>query len=158
MASVANAAESVWKALRAPGSVIVLRHSYEPGGVDPPGARLEDCSTQRNFDENGRAQAKRIGEAFKQNGIAVGTVWSSPRCRCLDTARLAFGQAQVLDALQGALNDEERRRRQLAEIKKVIASHESPVEALDLDQPLAIDLVESQARHGLDVIEDAESQ
>src|SRR2546429_9683930 len=87
-------AESVWDALRAPGAVVVLRHSYAPGGFDPPDARLEDCATQRNLDDNGRAQARRIGEAFRQHGIAVGTVLSSPRCRCLDTARLAFRQAQ----------------------------------------------------------------
>ncbi len=84
-------AESVWDAMRAPGSVVVLRHSYAPGGFDPPDARLEDCSSQRNLDENGRAQAARIGEAFRKNAIAVGKVLSSPRCRCLDTARLAFG-------------------------------------------------------------------
>jgi hypothetical protein len=35
-------AESVWEALRAPGSVVLLRHSYAPGGFDPPDAKLED--------------------------------------------------------------------------------------------------------------------
>lgn len=125
MASVANATDAIWEALRAPGSVVVLRHSYAPGAFDPPDARLDDCSTQRNLDENGRAQAGRIGEAFRQNGIAAGAVLSSPRCRCLDTARLAFGQAQSWHALQGALRDEERRRRQLAEITKAIAAHRS---------------------------------
>src|SRR5438309_11128032 len=98
-------AESVWDALRAPGSVVVLRHSYAPGGFDPPDARLEDCSTQRNLDESGRAQARRVGEAFKQRDVAVGAVLSSPRCRCLDTARLAFGHAEAWHPLQGALRD-----------------------------------------------------
>lgn len=124
-APVASAADPVWDALRTPGSVVVLRHSYAPGGFDPPDARLDDCSTQRNLDENGRAQAARIGEAFRQHGIAVGTVLSSPRCRCLDTARLAFGRAQSWEPLQGALRDQERRQRQLAEIKKTIAAHRS---------------------------------
>ena len=119
----ANAADAVWDALHAPGSVVVLRHSYAPGGFDPPTARLDDCSTQRNLDEHGHAQAKRVGEAFQKNGIAVGAVLSSPRCRCMDTARLAFGQAQSWDALQGALTDEKRRRRQLAEIRQAIAAH-----------------------------------
>ena len=77
-ASAAHAADAVWDALRAPGSVVVLRHSYAPGGFDPPDARPDDCSTQRNLDENGRAQAVRIGEAFRQNGLTVGTVLSSP--------------------------------------------------------------------------------
>ena len=123
--SVAHAAEPVWEASRAPGSVVVLRHSFAPGGFDPPDARIDDCSTQRNLDERGRAQARRIGDAFRQNAVAVGTVLSSPRCRCLDTARLAFGQAQPWDVLQGALNDVELRQRQVAEIKKAIAGHRS---------------------------------
>jgi len=122
-ASAASAADPVWDALRAPGSVVVLRHSYAPGGFDPPDARLDDCSTQRNLDENGRAQATRIGDAFRQHGVAVGTVLSSPRCRCLDTARLAFGRAQSWEPLQGALRDQERRQQQLAEIRKIMGAH-----------------------------------
>jgi phosphohistidine phosphatase SixA len=123
--SVADASPAIWEALRAPGAVVVLRHSYAPGTFDPPDARLEDCSTQRNLDDHGRGQAKRIGEAFRGNGIAVGAVLSSPRCRCLDTARLAFGQVEAWGVLQGALNDAERRQRQLGEIKKRIAAHGS---------------------------------
>lgn len=125
VASVAQAAEPVWEALRAPDAVVLLRHSFAPGTFDPPSARLDDCSTQRNLDESGRAQARRIGEAFRENGIAVGDILSSPRCRCLDTARLAFGRAQAWEVLQGALNDTELRQRQLAEIKKAIAARRS---------------------------------
>jgi phosphohistidine phosphatase SixA len=116
-------AESVWDALRAPGTVVVLRHSYAPGGFDPPDAKLEDCSTQRNLDDNGRIQARRIGEAFRANAITVGKVLSSPRCRCLDTARLAFGQVEPWGVLQGALNDAELRRSRLAETRKAIDAH-----------------------------------
>jgi len=108
--SVAQPDESVWDALREPGSIVVLRHSYAPGTFDPPTARLDDCSTQRNLDEAGRAQATRVGEAFRRNRIAVGDVLSSPRCRCLDTARLAF-------------NDTELRRRQVAEMRGAMAAH-----------------------------------
>jgi phosphohistidine phosphatase SixA len=122
---VAQAEESVWQVLREPGTVVVLRHSYAPGGFDPPDARLDDCSTQRNLDENGRAQARRIGEAFRGQGIAVGAVLSSPRCRCLDTARLAFGKVEAWEALQGALNDAERRRLQLDGMRRRIAAHRS---------------------------------
>jgi broad specificity phosphatase PhoE len=118
-----GAEESVWQALGTPGAVVVLRHSYAPGGFDPPDARLDDCSTQRNLDEDGRAQARRIGEAFRRHAVTVGTVLSSPRCRCLDTARLAFGRAQSWEPLQGALNDAERRRRQLDEMRQRIAAH-----------------------------------
>ncbi len=120
---VAAADDPVWDALRAPGAVVVLRHSFAPGGFDPPDSRLDDCSTQRNLDDNGRAQARRIGEAFRRQGIAVDTVLSSPRCRCLDTARLAFGKVEAWDVLQGSLNDAERRQAQLVEMRQRIAAH-----------------------------------
>jgi broad specificity phosphatase PhoE len=64
-------------------------------------------------------------EAFQQKGIAVGAVVSSPRCRCLDTARLAFGRVEAWEALQGALSDAARRQRQLAEIRQRIAEHQA---------------------------------
>jgi len=120
-----RADEAVWDALRQPGSVVVLRHSYAPGGFDPPAARLDDCTTQRNLDDNGRAQAGRVGEAFRANAIAVGAVLSSPRCRCLDTAQLAFAKVEPWVPLQGSLNDADLRRRQLAEIRQKIEAHQS---------------------------------
>ena len=123
--SPALAADSVWDALRTPGAVVVLRHSYAPGGFDPPDARLDDCSTQRNLDENGRAQARKVGEAFRQQNIEVSRVLSSPRCRCLDTGRLAFGEVQAWNPLQGSLRNDALRRQMVAEIKKTIADHQS---------------------------------
>jgi broad specificity phosphatase PhoE len=123
LASGANASDAIWEALREPGSVVIVRHSYAPGGFDPPDSKLEDCTTQRNLDDNGRAQARKIGEAFRSHGIAVGAVRSSPRCRCLDTARLAFGKVEPWGVLGGALRDADLRRRQLAEIQKAIDAH-----------------------------------
>jgi len=120
-ASVAQ--ESVWDALRVPGAVVVLRHSHAPGGFDPPGARLDDCSTQRNLDAAGRAQATRVGEAFREHGVAVGEVLSSPRCRCMDTGRLAFGRVEAWAPLQGALRDAGLRRRLVAQVSSRIAAH-----------------------------------
>ena len=120
----AGAAEDVWDALRAPGSVVILRHAYAPGTFDPPSARLEDCSTQRNLDAAGRAQAQRVGETFRAHGVTVGAVLSSPRCRCLDTARLAFGRVEPWIVLQGSLNDAQLRARLTAAIKARIAEHQ----------------------------------
>ena len=122
-ATAPGATEPVWEALRQPGAVVIVRHSYAPGAFDPPDARLEDCSTQRNLDAAGRAQARRIGEAFRAHAIAVGTVLSSPRCRCLDTARLAFGTAESWWPLQGALQDASLRQRLVGEIQARIAAH-----------------------------------
>jgi broad specificity phosphatase PhoE len=118
-----HASEAIWDALRAAGSVVVVRHSYAPGSFDPPDARLDDCTTQRNLDEAGRAQAARLGEAFRRRGITVGRVLSSPRCRCMDTARLAFGKVEAWNVLHGALRDADLRRRLLVPVRQTIAAH-----------------------------------
>lgn len=116
-------AQDVWEAMRAPGSVIVVRHAYAPGAFDPPDAKLEDCSTQRNLDDSGRAQARRMGEAFRAHDVTVGRVLSSPRCRCLDTARLAFKEPEPWPLLQGGRPNTEPLRSSVREIRKVMAAH-----------------------------------
>ncbi|XSC46512.1 hypothetical protein ACF1BQ_012260 [Bradyrhizobium sp. RDT10] len=67
----ADDAANAWKALRAGGHVALMRHADAPGGVgDPPGFRVEDCATQRNLSEKGRADAEKIGSRLKREGIA----------------------------------------------------------------------------------------
>ena len=68
--------------------VLLMRHALAPGIGDPVGYRLDDCSTQRNLNQVGATQAARIGGWLKQQGVVNAQVFSSPWCRCLDTARL----------------------------------------------------------------------
>lgn len=86
-------------ALRRGGVVIAFRHALAPGSFDPPGFTPGDCATQRNLNDEGRAQARRIGAWFAARGLAPARVRSSPWCRCLDTAQLAFGAAEPWAAL-----------------------------------------------------------
>lgn len=86
-------------ALRAGGVVLALRHALAPGTFDPPSFKLGDCSTQRNLSDEGRAQARRTGAWFVQRELRPATVRSSPWCRCIDTATLAFGRAEPWAAL-----------------------------------------------------------
>lgn len=82
------------KALQGGGHVILLRHaSTEPGIGDPPGYRLEDCKSQRNLSAAGREESKQLGEWLRARKVPIGDVRSSLWCRCLETARLAFGKA-----------------------------------------------------------------
>src|SRR5262245_20392701 len=80
---------SAWPALRAGAHVALMRHADAPGGAgDPPGFRLEDCATQRNLSDKGRADAAKIGAWLKAEGIRIEKILSSPWCRCMETARL----------------------------------------------------------------------
>ena len=85
--------------LRRGGVVVAFRHARAPGTFDPPGFRLGDCSTQRNLSDEGRAQARNIGQWFKARELQPHKVLSSPWCRCIDTATLAFSPPQIVSAL-----------------------------------------------------------
>lgn len=89
-----------WAALQQPGAIALMRHALAPGGGDPEGFTLGDCSTQRNLDERGRAQARRIGTALRAQGITFDKVWSSAWCRAEETAQLVqMGQVEIRPAL-----------------------------------------------------------
>ena len=72
------------------GKLIFIRHAYAPGSGDPANFNLNDCSTQRNLSDEGRNQAKLIGEFFIKNKIEIDKVLSSEWCRCKETAKIAF--------------------------------------------------------------------
>lgn len=99
-------AEAVWSALKTGRYVVLIRHAItDPGVGDPPGFVLDDCSTQRNLSAQGRNDAKRIGDAFRRRDIPVSDVFSSRWCRCLDTAKLAFGKATPSPMLDSMFNE-----------------------------------------------------
>ena len=69
------------------GYVLLIRHALAPGFGDPQNFDLNDCSTQRNLDGEGREQAFRIGEKIKAARIKFSKIYSSQWCRCLETAK-----------------------------------------------------------------------
>lgn len=101
--------EAAWSALKSGRHVVLIRHAITESGIgDPPGFKQGDCSTQRNLSAQGRSDAKRIGEAFRSRNIPIADVLSSRWCRCLDTARLAFGRATPAPMLDSMFNDKEK--------------------------------------------------
>jgi phosphohistidine phosphatase SixA len=93
--------------LRTGDCVLVMRHAQTVAGVgDPPEFRLDECSTQRNLSDAGRAQSVRIGQWFKANQLQPRSVQTSAWCRCKDTAELAFGKYTVLSALNSTFDNQ----------------------------------------------------
>ena len=121
LASPAHADEAIWSLLKAGGQVVLIRHALTTPGVgDPPGFKLEDCATQRNLSDEGRRDAVVLGESFRSRGVPVGTLLSSPWCRCLETGRLAFKQeAKVNTALSNLFGRHENQARQVAQLKQL---------------------------------------
>lgn len=91
MAQPASSNGSYVQALKRGGCVVLIRHAITvPGIGDPPGMRLDDCSTQRDLSPEGRAQSRRIGQWFAKEGLTPSRVRSSQWCRCIHTAQEAF--------------------------------------------------------------------
>jgi broad specificity phosphatase PhoE len=114
-----------WALLQQPGTVVFMRHSDAPGSGgygDPPGFKLEDCATQRNLSDEGRAHARRTGEAFRKHGVAFDRVLTSPWCRCKETALLATGrEAEPFAPLSNLVGRHENREPQVKALKAYLA-------------------------------------
>ena len=113
-----------WAALVSGSHVALVRHGNAPPGYgDPPGFKIDDCATQRNLDELGRAQARAVGEAFRQHGVQVDKILSSPLCRCLETARLmALGPVESVLAVASS----DRSPEGLPALKQMVANWRGP--------------------------------
>ena len=123
--SAADDSAETWAALDKGGHVALVRHGNAPPGYggDPPGFKIDDCATQRNMDEKGRAQARAVGEAFRQHGVRVDKILSSPWCRCLETARLmALGPVDGTMAVAASDKSPDR----LAALKQMVSAWRGP--------------------------------
>lgn len=106
------------------GGVLMFRHALAPGTFDPPGFELGDCATQRNLSDEGRHQARQLGAWFAARQLRPTRVRSSPWCRCLETARLAFGARVEPWAALGSprAGDEAANAQALAQLREGLAT------------------------------------
>lgn len=110
--------------LRQGACAVLIRHAQTESGIgDPPGFRVDLCSTQRYLSAEGRDQARRIGDWFRAQQLAPRAVLSSAWCRCRDTAELAFGRHVMWGALNSFFQDQgaDRGRAQAAQMREALA-------------------------------------
>ena len=101
--------------------VLLMRHADAPGYGDPSGYQLDKCSTQRNLGENGKRQAVSIGQWLSKQGITSATVFSSPWCRCIDTATLLNkGSVQTSSALSSFFDNMSLSKQTTQDLEKLI--------------------------------------
>lgn len=102
--------------------VLLMRHADAPGYGDPKNYQISQCSTQRNLGDLGRKQAKTIGDWLSKQGIQQAKVYSSPWCRCVDTATLLNkGEVKKELALGSFFDDMSQAKKQTEELTKFIA-------------------------------------
>lgn len=114
-------ADDALQILTQPGHVLLLRHANAPGVGDPPGMVLGDCSTQRNLDDRGRAQAKKLGARLRAAGVTDVRVYTSQWCRCRETARLLdVGPVEELPALNSFFDQPETKAARVRALREFL--------------------------------------
>jgi phosphohistidine phosphatase SixA len=107
------------------GYVLLMRHALAPGVGDPENFNVNDCSTQRLLSDEGRQDARDIGQWLQRREVKILRVESSRWCRAKETAQLLnIGKVRPnrnLDSLFQETNLESHP--QTANIKKRIANH-----------------------------------
>lgn len=83
------------------GYVLVMRHAHAPDQPPAPGdVDAGNPSRERQLDQEGRDQAKAVGQALRRLQVPVGLVFSSPTYRAMETARLLdVGKARPVPQL-----------------------------------------------------------
>jgi broad specificity phosphatase PhoE len=68
----------------------------------------------------GREHARRIGAAFRERRVPIDRVLSSPWCRCVETASLAFGKPELSGSLGNLFGRPQNRDRQVRELTALV--------------------------------------
>ena len=104
------------------GKLIFIRHAYAPGNGDPQNFDINDCSSQRNLNFQGKNQAKKIGQFFIRNNLPISKIYSSEWCRCKDTALFAFEKFETKNFLNSfySIKFSQNKNRQITDLKKFI--------------------------------------
>ena len=119
--------QEVIDSLKKGGKLVFIRHALAPGGGDPDNFDIKVCSTQRNLNQTGIDQAKRIGLFFRDNKISIDSVLSSEWCRCRDTAKNAFENYKTFNALNSFFSSKfaKNRNNQMKDLKSFVKSWNS---------------------------------
>tara|TARA_B100001123_G_C15194433_1_gene980770 strand:+ start:469 stop:1020 length:552 start_codon:yes stop_codon:yes gene_type:complete len=123
----ALSSEKILKSLNEGKKLVFIRHAIAPGNGDPDNFDIKDCSTQRNLNQRGIQQSKKIGFFFEKNQIKIDKVLSSEWCRCKDTAKIAFKNFKTLNALNSFYDERfsENEEKQIKELKNYIKNWKS---------------------------------
>jgi phosphohistidine phosphatase SixA len=106
--------------------ILLMRHADAPGFGDPKGYQLNQCATQRNLGEAGKKQSQIIGQWLKSQGISNARVFSSPWCRCIDTAKLLnLGPVTTAPELGSFFDDMSLEKEQTRNLEKLIKAQMS---------------------------------
>ena len=139
--------DEMWKKLAEGGKVVLMRHAAVKIGPGKGDSLLRDpsCQKERNLSNEGKHEARIIGERFREHNILISKVCHSPFCRTTDTARIAFGDAAPADFLSlleilgsdEAVNQTERLNRvigsYIGEGNLILITHDPNIRAVSFE-------------------------
>ena len=103
-------------------NIILMRHALAPGTGDPSHFQIDDCETQRNLSAEGIAQAQKIGQSLIEKGLRPTRIFTSPWCRCIDTAEaLNLGAYEIHQGLASFYEGHVDRETTLALLRQELA-------------------------------------
>ena len=149
--------ETLINSLKDGKKIIFIRHAIAPGSGDPESFNIKNCSTQRNLNDEGKIQSKKIGNFFKINKIKISKILSSEWCRCKDTAKIAFGKFETFNALNSFYEArfQKNRSSQIRDLRNFISSWESDSNLILVTHYVVIyDLLNSAVSSGEMIITD----
>ncbi|NRA62186.1 MAG: histidine phosphatase family protein [Psychrobium sp.] len=89
------------KMLQQGGYIVFVRHGQTSHAkADGDIIDLSSCEKQRNLSTKGIVELKNIAKIIRSLKIPIAAVYSSPFCRCKDTAKILFGHYEVKQTLQ----------------------------------------------------------
>jgi phosphohistidine phosphatase SixA len=105
-----QAPEQLVEKLREGGYVLYVRHATtDHAQADTDLSDFSRCEFQRNLSAQGRRESETMAAAFAALEIKVDQVYTSPYCRCVDTASIVFGRFEIVDDMRATFftNQEE---------------------------------------------------
>ena len=158
----ARADDALWARLAEGGKVVLMRHASVSEDRNGGDSLLRDpsCKVERNLSDQGRQQAKAVGERFRARKIPVEAVRHSPYCRTAETAQLAFGKGseaaylsllEVLGAEEAAVQTAQLNQVIGAYAGKgnlVLVTHEPNIGAVSFEMVKPADFVVLQPKGG----------
>jgi broad specificity phosphatase PhoE len=119
--------KEIAEALQAGGLVMVVRHGATfPDQADTDPLNFDNVAAQRNLNDKGKTLAKAFGDALRQVGVPIGTVYTSKYNRGYETAVVA-GFKNIIktpDLTEGGLvvspNENNRRAEALRKMLTVV--------------------------------------
>lgn len=107
------------------GLIMYVRHAAtNHDEADKNISDLSRCDLQRNLSEQGKEESRTMAEAMARFEMPIGQVFSSPYCRTIDTAVMAFGRYHVVDDLRATFFTNKEETDRINEALRLLLSRE----------------------------------